>query len=231
MSITCSIAEDLLPLYLEDMCSEDSKAALEKHLQECPTCREKLSRMRNSEIIPKMKKQKSNLTITDYSKKVKRHRIRMGISVTIISVIAVCLLTLCLLTIFDMNRQANPTTDFEEAGVYDLTAEELETTAAEIGGYIFYTNTQRIQVSIPKNADYESEIILWDVTNRDDPFEIAYGHVDSGDTTCSFGSLSAYRRYMVTCDNDEQVSITIGDGRIVSFWHSMRNVLHEIIGR
>ena len=231
MSFTCSIVEDLLPLYLEDMCSEDSKAAIEKHLQECPACREKLSRMKSSEIIPKMKKQERNLLITDYAKKVKRHRIQIGISVTVISVVVVCLLTLCLLTLIDMHRQANPTTDFEEAGVYDLTAEELETTATEIDGYIFYTNTQRIQVSIPKNADYESEIILWDVTNRDDPLEIAYGHVGSGNTTCSFDSLSAYRRYMVTCEDNEQVSITIGDGRIVSFWHSMRSVLHEIIGR
>lgn len=231
MSFTCSIVEDLLPLYLEDMCSEDSKAAIEKHLQECPTCREKLLRMKNSEIIPKMKKQERNLLITDYAKKVKRHRIKIGISVTVISVVAVCLLTLCLLTLIDMHRQANPTTDFEEAGVYDLTAEELETTATEIDGYIFYTNTQRIQVSIPKNTDYESEIILWDVTNRNDPFEIAYGHVDSVNATCSFDSLSANRRYMVTCEDNEQVSITIGDGRIVSFWHSMRSVLHEIIGR
>lgn len=39
MSFICSVVEDLLPLYLEDMCSDDSKAAIEKHLQECPACR------------------------------------------------------------------------------------------------------------------------------------------------------------------------------------------------
>ena len=231
MRFTCNIVEDLLPLYLEDMCSEDSKAALEKHLQECPACREKLSRMRNSEIIPKMKKQESNLPITDYVKKIKRHRIRIGISVALVSAVTVCLLTLCSLTVFDMHRQANPTIFFEEAGVYDLTAEELETTAAEVGEYIFYTNTQHIQVTIPQNVDYESEIILWDATNRDDPTEIGYGHVDSGNKTCSFSSLSAHRRYKVTCDEEEKAALTISDGRIINFWSSLRNVLEEIIGK
>ena len=33
MKLNCNIVDDLLPLYLEDICSEDSKAALEKHLQ------------------------------------------------------------------------------------------------------------------------------------------------------------------------------------------------------
>ena len=231
MKFNCSIVEDLLPLYLEDMCSEDSKAALEEHLKECPACREKLARMKNSEIIPQMNKQESKIPITDYAKKVKRHRIRVGVFVALISTMAACLLALCFLTISDMHRQANPTIFFEEVGVYDLTAAELETTTAEVGEYVFYTNTQRIQVSIPKNVDYESEIILWDVTNRDDPSEIAYSHVNSGNKICCFSNLVANRGYMVTCDSDEQVSITISDGRIVSFWYSLGNVLKEIVGR
>ena len=101
----------------------------------------------------------------------------------------------------------------------------------DFGEYVFYTNTQRIQVSIPKNVDYESEVILWDVTSRDDPSEIAYSHVNSGNKICCFSNLVANRRYMVTCDSDEQVSITISDGRIVSFWYSLGNVLKEIVGR
>ena len=44
MNITCEMAEDLLPLYLEDACSADSRAALEAHLRTCPACREKRER-------------------------------------------------------------------------------------------------------------------------------------------------------------------------------------------
>ena len=129
-----------------------------------------------------------------------------------------------------MHRQANPTIFYKEAGGYDLTAAELETTAAEVGEYILFTNTQRIQVSIPKNIDFDGEIILWNATNKDTPVEIGYGHVDSDDKSCVFSNLSAAQRYMVTCGGDEQISITISDGRIVSFWYSLRNVLKEIIG-
>lgn len=45
MKITCDIIQDLLPLYCDRVCSEDSKQAIEAHLQECEQCREDLLRM------------------------------------------------------------------------------------------------------------------------------------------------------------------------------------------
>lgn len=42
MKLHCDIVEDLLPLYLDDVCSEQSKSAIEEHLQECEVCRKKL---------------------------------------------------------------------------------------------------------------------------------------------------------------------------------------------
>ena len=35
MKITCNIIEDLLPLYVDDMVSEDSRKLVEEHLKEC----------------------------------------------------------------------------------------------------------------------------------------------------------------------------------------------------
>ena len=37
--ITCGMAADLLPLYLDGCCSADSRAALEAHMDTCPACR------------------------------------------------------------------------------------------------------------------------------------------------------------------------------------------------
>ena len=48
MKLNCSIVDDLLPLYLENDCSEDSKVALEEHLKQCPACSEKLERMKTA---------------------------------------------------------------------------------------------------------------------------------------------------------------------------------------
>lgn len=39
MKVTCEIVEDLLPLYVDNVCSEQSKRAVEEHLQKCEKCR------------------------------------------------------------------------------------------------------------------------------------------------------------------------------------------------
>lgn len=39
MKISCEIAQDLLPLYCDGVCSQDSKQAVEAHLEGCEKCR------------------------------------------------------------------------------------------------------------------------------------------------------------------------------------------------
>ncbi len=39
MKYPCKMIQDLLPLYLDGVCSEESKKAIEKHLSECPDCK------------------------------------------------------------------------------------------------------------------------------------------------------------------------------------------------
>lgn len=39
MKVNCGIVEDLLPLYADNVCSEQSRQAVEAHLQECGKCR------------------------------------------------------------------------------------------------------------------------------------------------------------------------------------------------
>lgn len=38
MKVTCDVIRDLLPLYKEDMLSQDSKQLIEEHLKKCPEC-------------------------------------------------------------------------------------------------------------------------------------------------------------------------------------------------
>lgn len=42
MSMKCSMAEDLLPLYIKGICPEETMKEVEAHLQECDKCREKI---------------------------------------------------------------------------------------------------------------------------------------------------------------------------------------------
>lgn len=43
----CNIIRDLLPLYVEELASEDSAALIEEHLLHCADCRAELARMRS----------------------------------------------------------------------------------------------------------------------------------------------------------------------------------------
>ena len=46
MKITCDVIEDLLPLYVDDVASGDSRALIEEHLNERESCRKTLDDMR-----------------------------------------------------------------------------------------------------------------------------------------------------------------------------------------
>ncbi|MCD8141693.1 MAG: zf-HC2 domain-containing protein [Clostridiales bacterium] len=52
MKLECGIARDLLPLYVDGLCSEESRAALEPHLQECAGCQACYQRMRAESAEP-----------------------------------------------------------------------------------------------------------------------------------------------------------------------------------
>lgn len=45
MTISCEIIKDLLPLYHDGVCSNDSKALVEEHLAKCDSCRAELQAM------------------------------------------------------------------------------------------------------------------------------------------------------------------------------------------
>ena len=48
MKISCNIIEDLLPLYIDDVCSAASRKLVNDHLIECPKCLEKLKSMQDN---------------------------------------------------------------------------------------------------------------------------------------------------------------------------------------
>lgn len=50
--INCSIINDLLPLYADQVCSRDSRALVDEHLQECEACRSALEQMNADMAAP-----------------------------------------------------------------------------------------------------------------------------------------------------------------------------------
>ncbi len=52
MKLPCRIIEDLMPLYEDSLCCEESRRAVEAHLSECMTCRDKYHRVNSAVTIP-----------------------------------------------------------------------------------------------------------------------------------------------------------------------------------
>lgn len=51
MKMKCSVIQDLLPSYADDICSEDTRELVQEHVAECVQCRERLEQMKNTEIV------------------------------------------------------------------------------------------------------------------------------------------------------------------------------------
>ena len=91
MKITCNIIEDLLPLYVDDMVSEDSRKLVEEHLKECPACRKMQKEMMRENCLSAGRKDGNsaqiNKTEAEPLKKIRR-RIRKKRILSVILAVA-----------------------------------------------------------------------------------------------------------------------------------------------
>lgn len=76
MIVTCKVIEDLLPLYADGICSEDTRTVVEHHTAECGECRRKLEAM-TSETAGGDTPNKEKKSPENPFKKVRRHYTRL----------------------------------------------------------------------------------------------------------------------------------------------------------
>ena len=50
--INCNIIRDILPLYVDDVVSDDTKKMVEEHLKNCEECSKEVELMKNEIYIP-----------------------------------------------------------------------------------------------------------------------------------------------------------------------------------
>jgi len=65
--VSCNIIKDLLPSYLDGICSEDTKQFVEVHIKECETCRTLANMMQKTQLVS----EKTDRKTIDYMKKIK----------------------------------------------------------------------------------------------------------------------------------------------------------------
>lgn len=98
--LDCAIVRDLLPSYVDGLCSDTTNQAVEEHLKDCPGCTEALRRMREPET-----KAESPAPEVDYLKKVRRRSTRRSLIIGI--VLMLIGMTLVSFRIFYVGSAAN----------------------------------------------------------------------------------------------------------------------------
>ena len=136
----CDIVKDLLPLYVDDVCSEKSKREIEKHLEECEDCRCYYEMLK--EDNPKVEKDwtSSNLLEGEFiqaiEKKIK-YKITLDMVIAGFIVFLVCAIGGVIYTEYDHEP------GFKMFGLIDNRLEAEDISVAEIyqleSGEIFFT--------------------------------------------------------------------------------------------
>ena len=92
MTYPCGIIRDLLPLYIDNVCNEESKQAVENHLSECEKCRRCYETMKSTDgFTEKQNDNSEDMKMADSLKSIKL-RINKRIRNIILSSLAAALL-------------------------------------------------------------------------------------------------------------------------------------------
>lgn len=95
-NVTCGIAEDLLPLYMDGCCSKDSRQAVEEHMRTCEKCREKYLHLQNT--LPTITSETSDIRTDEIalslSKKMRKRKLFVTVFTVILGLLAVLFLFL-----------------------------------------------------------------------------------------------------------------------------------------
>ena len=95
MKVSCEIIKDLLPLYKDEVCSEDSQRLIQEHLQTCDECK-KLFEQMNIDINIEQKELniKEADAIERLSKKWNKHLILSMVKGAVLTLVIVILVLL-----------------------------------------------------------------------------------------------------------------------------------------
>ena len=88
-NVPCSVIQDLLPLYCDGVCSEESKKLVQAHIADCETCAEELCLMNAPMAAAEAEQEVQTARAASRAWKKNRHRgLRTGILLTVLLALA-----------------------------------------------------------------------------------------------------------------------------------------------
>lgn len=207
--ITCGMAADLLPLYLDGCCSADSSAALEAHMDACPACRAQYAQLRR-DLTPAAAAAEDPGTdgiARALARKMRRSKRCLRALCAVLGVLLAVLLAVLLVfigkTFVILGQPGGAVSAALPAGATDLAAREVSGTAEEVGEHVFATGTARLVVS----ADAPVTVRLWQVRETRENTMVAT--LDAKHRSCIFTNLPPQTLYAVTVDGAPDVQLTV----------------------
>lgn len=85
MDMNCGIIKDLIPLYHDEVCSDETRAAVEEHIAHCAECRAALEALRGTEYMEEtcFSETKSKELAESYRKLKRRNDRRMALTIAL----------------------------------------------------------------------------------------------------------------------------------------------------
>ena len=207
--ITCGMAADLLPLYLDACCSADSRAALEAHMDACPACRAQYAQLWR-DLTPAAAAAEDPGTdgiARALARKMRRRKRCLRALCAVLGVLLAVLLAVLLVfigkTFVILGQPGGAVSAALPAGATDLAAREVSGTAEEVGEHVFATGTARLVVS----ADAPVTVRLWQVRETRENTMVAT--LDAKHRSCIFTNLPPQTLYAVTVDGAPDVQLTV----------------------
>ncbi len=120
--ITCDIVKDIMPLYIDGVCSTNSMQMVENHIIECPDCKDLLESYRNPAVTDEIKTSNEK-EFKELALKVKRkNRLKTALIVlgaVAASITGTLILGLFVLGIFSLGSEGYATIDTDNYGIYE----------------------------------------------------------------------------------------------------------------
>ncbi|MBE6007893.1 MAG: hypothetical protein E7235_01695 [Lachnospiraceae bacterium] len=89
MKYPCELIKDIMPLYIDEVCSDQSRSAVKEHIEECGECRDHIRKMINGEPLVEYKEKDEEEMIMEDSLKMVKKRINNKFKKTVICCVGI----------------------------------------------------------------------------------------------------------------------------------------------
>lgn len=224
--ITCGMAADLLPLYLDGCCSADSSAALAAHMDTCPNCRAQYAQLRRdlTPAAPAADDPGTDTIARALARKMRRRKRCLRALGAVLGVLLAVFLVFIGKTFVILGQSGSIASAALPAGTTDLAGRAVSGSAEELGAYVFATGTARLVVAADVLPDAPVTVRLWQVRETRENTMVAT--LDAKHRSCIFTNLPPQTLYAVSVEGAPDVQLTVRSG--LTFREAFSLMLQEL---